>query len=106
LPSGAVYTARDGPTSVKVGRNEKGYIKITARCDSIQQRVEIYQDSIIRLKEQKDSLIYTRRDSLSIQKSVPVGISFKTGFKWFLIGLISGTILAYLTKVLITKKLI
>lgn len=108
LPRGAVYTARDGPAQLQVGRDEKGNIHVTARVDSTARRVETTEENITQLEERKDTLIH-RKDSASVRKEVPQVQPFnrfKTGLKWYIIGVISGAVMAYIVKVLITKKII
>jgi hypothetical protein len=93
LPSGAGYSQRNGRAGLDISRHNDT-IYVSAVCDSLQRRIEYYEMSL----EQ------ARRDSetrLEIEKTNGV----QTAFKWFLIGVLTGSVITILITISVKKNI-
>lgn len=73
LPAGAVYTARQGQATLRVGHDGQGRLVAESECDSISRRCFYLEKELTRI---------SRENSLgSVEQQPPA--SGPTGWQWF-----------------------
>lgn len=113
LPSGAVYTGRNGQANVHVSRvaatrDEPERIYVYASCDSLQLQCERYERTIRNLHIEYGEMLsamYAQLEESHSQEEVsekpPNGIG--TRIKWYLAGLLSGIIVTIIIFIKLKK---
>jgi hypothetical protein len=91
LPAGAGYSEKNGRAGVDIIR-QNDTIYVSAVCDSLLRRIEYYEMSLQKTRENSETRLKIERKN-----------SVQTAFKWCLIGVLTGSGITILVRKLLKR---